>query len=282
METNDRGLDLTRPDEWTDQEADAFRAYYTRNMGGPLAAYELWIENRPDVLKRHRLQAVQAGQREPWFPLLYLHYYAVVGYEDGIRYEIHGSNSNGITKAQVLDTLAIAFVHAGPLGMRYVASAAEPLRAYVDREPPEPVFPAHWAPDPTAFRSGADFSTLDLTTEDRAAIEGWYSGTLGEIPFYVTFLAEHRPRLLKAYRNRFESAIRGGLPKQMLPVLFLHFNVSRSCEDGIRESLLLARAWGVRKSEAMLAISWGMLYGGTAAISMVARAAGDVVASLEE
>lgn len=282
METNDRGLDLTRPDEWTDQEADAFRAYYTRNLGGPLAAYELWIEHRPDVLKRHRLQALQAGQREPWFPLLFLHYYAVVGYEDGIKYEIHSANSNGITRAQVLDTLAIAFFHAGPLGMRYVAEAGELLHTYVDREPAEPVFPAHWAPDSTAFRSGVDFSTLDLTVDDRAAIEDWYRRTLGLVPPYVSFLAEHRPRLLKAYRNRFESTIRGGLPKQMLPVLFLHLNVSRASEDGIRESLLLSRAWGVRKSEAMLAISWGMLYGGTAALSVVARAAGDVVAGLEE
>ena len=82
-------------------------------------------------------------------------------------------------------------------------------------------------------------------------------------------LAEHRPGLLKAYRDRYEHAIRDSLPKQMLPFLMLNYNVVRGFREGIRENVLLGRAMGMTQEQLLDAICSGVLHAGVNALGIV-------------
>lgn len=279
----DRGLNLSNPDVTAPEEYEEFREFYVRHKGYMLPAFEFWGEFRLDVLKRYRLQARQSvdpGVRK--LPLAYtlafLHLYSIMGYEDGILYEVRTSQMFGATRDQILETLAVAFLHAGPRGMRYVATSSRDfIRNFEDRLDVEKAFPDGWAPDADAFRSGLDFSNPELEPEELSRLRQWYMRYEGEIPGYVSLLADLNPALLKAYRQRFENSIRTALPKQMMPYLMVHFEVTRGRPDGIREGVLLAKGFGVSRAQVLDAISWGMLYGGPASVSVVDRAVGDVL-----
>jgi hypothetical protein len=260
MGSIDRGLNLLDLDVTTIEEMNAFRKFYTERFGQPLPAFELWLENRPDVLKAYRLQA-QQSHSAPWTALAMVHHYAIAGYEDGVLYEIRNSQAFGVTKTEVLECLAVAFLHAGPRGMRFVSTGAkEYLRTYEDLEHRTP-FADNWAPDPEAFRADLDYSTVGMSTLDREHLFAWYQRTLGEVPTSVRFLAKHRPSVLKAYRRRWETAIKL-LPKQMMPALMIQYNVSRGFRDGIREAALLGKAWGMTNVQIVDAVVWGMGYHG--------------------
>src|SRR5262249_33788106 len=127
-------------------------------------------------------------------------------------------------------------------------------------------------------KSGIDFSHPGLTSTELALVLAWYTRILGEVPGYVRFLARDRPHLLKAHRNRYENTIRNGLPKQMLPYLLLHYDVIRGFKEGIRENVLLARAFGVKKEYVVGVMCRAMTsYGGPAALSVAEDAVGDVL-----
>src|SRR5262249_48908506 len=147
-------------------------------------------------------------------------------------------------------------------------------------EPAVSTWPAHWNVDAAAFSSGIDFSSIDLLPNELELIEGWYEETCGEVPRWVGFLAEHRPQLLKVYRNRFEHSVREAMPKQMFPFLQLHFNTLRGFQEGIREAVLMGRGFGMTRDDLLDAILWAWVYGGPAAISIVEEAAGDVLSEM--
>ena len=279
---DDDGLDVSNPDVTTPEEIKAFRDFYLNTKREIMPAHEFWIEFRPDVLKRQRGRVRQnraVGQRVYPLPHLlgYVHLYTVLGFEDGIRYEIELAHTRGATKAEILDTLAIAYLHAGPLGIRYVHSAGtQLLRDYVDPEPTDR-YPEGWTFDKNAFTSGMDFSRPDATKEDLDRLFEWHMRVMGEIPPYVTFMAKHQASLLKAFRNRLEHAVRDALPKQAVPYMWLQYNVARACAEGIRESALLGRGFGMTKAQIAEAIGWGMSYGGPSAVSIAAEAAGDIL-----
>lgn len=282
MRLLDRGLDLGTLESTEPEEIEAFREYYVRTKGYLLPGFQFWLDFRPDVLKRYRLQARNTpGPDRLKTPLsntlAFVHWYTIVAYEKGVLYEIRNAETMGATRAEILETLSVAFLHAGPRGMDAAAALAhEYLRSYNDPVSSGLRFPSGWSTDPDAFRSGLDFTNPELTPAEADALRNWYMATEGEIPPFVNLLIEHKPNLLKAYRNRFEHAIRT-LPKQMMPFLMLHFEVGRSNAAGIREAALLARAFGMTKDEAVDAIAWGMLYGGGAAASTAESAAGDVL-----
>lgn len=280
------GLNVADPDHTTPEEIAAFRKFYEETKGERMVAHEFWLEFRPDVLKRQRARVRlnnAPGEKPTPLPhaLGYLHLYTVLGFEDGIRYEVHLARSGGATRAEILDTFALAYLHSGPLGIRYVHSAASQLlREYKDPEPRDR-YPAGWSFDPHAFSSGMDFSRPEASPQDMDALIGWYQRTLGEVPAYVTFMAEHQPSLLKAYRDRMEHAIRDALPKQMVPYAWLQYNTARANAAGIRESALLGRAMGMTKAQIIEAIGWGMSYGGPAGVSAAATATGDILAAMD-
>jgi hypothetical protein len=143
-------------------------------------------------------------------------------------------------------------------------------------------FPPNWSFDPGAFDSGMDYSVREATPEDLRRLTDWYERVLGEVPKNARFLAEHRPDLLKAYRNRYEHAIRESLPAQMLPFLMLHSNAVRGFKDGIRENALLAKALGLTRPQVLNAICLAELHGGAEVFDVVTEAAGDVLAQLPD
>src|SRR5258708_5560177 len=211
------GLDFSNTQGVTDAEKQAFRAAYSTTLGRPHVGLDYWLENGPDVLKRYRAFA-EAGTGSPFLNqtlqgFYFLEMYSLTGYTEGVKYVVHMWQNAGLTKAQVMEWIAIGFPHAGPRGMETMAEA---LTDYDGKEPTDPPkFPEGWAPDPDAFKSGLDFSSPELTAAELVKLKHWYMRRLGEVPAYVDFMATFRPQLLKAYRNRFEHCVRV-LPKQVL------------------------------------------------------------------
>jgi hypothetical protein len=281
------GLDVTNPDVTTPEEIEAYRAEYLGTNKGLLDSFEFWLEFRPDVLKRHkaRTRHFRSGT-EPDRPLAQIlaavHEYTIKAFPEGVAYEIRLAQSLGATRSDILDTLSVAWIHSGHRGMYAAAAYADYLRTYQDPEPEKTSrFPDDWQFDARAFDSGMDFSTRAATPEDMEALQAWYRRTLGEIPAHVTFLATHRPGLLKAYRDRYEHAIRDSLPKQMLPYLLLNHNVVRGFRGGIRDNVLLGRALGMTREQLLDAICFAVLHAGANALDLVEEAAGDVLATID-
>src|ERR1700733_8229307 len=181
----------------------------------------------------------------------------------------------GAQRGDILDTISGPFIHSGHPGMYQVTRHADALRNYTEL-PDAERFPPNWSFDPGAFDSGMDYSVREATPEDLRRLTDWYERVLGEGPKHARFLAEHRPDLLKAYRNRYEHAIRESLPAQMLPFLMLHYNAVRGFKDGIRENALLAKALGLTRPQVLNAICLAELHGGAEVFDVVAEAAGDV------
>lgn len=275
----DRGLNLLAPDETSEAEIEGLRQWMTGEIGYAHPGLEFWLENRPDDLKRFRLH-VYMSETNICSILATLHFYAIVGFSAGAEYITQSARHvYGVTKAQILETLAVAFIHAGPRGMQAVADGAANLIRELDDPAEPPVFPDGWAPDPDAFRSGIDFARPELTTRDKKRLDDWYERTCGEVPLYVRFLARENPNLLKAYRNRFEHAIRDALPKQMMPYLLLHWNTVRGWREGIREAALLGRGFGMSRSDVTHAIGRASaIDGGVASTTIAASALEDILA----
>lgn len=281
IETLQDGLDVSRPDVTTPEEIEAYRAEYLGSNKGLLDSFEFWLEFRPDVLKRHKARTRHfSSLTEPRHHLVGLlgaiHQYTIMGFREGVAYEIRLAQTNGALRTDILDTLSVAFIHSGHRGMYAAAAYKDFLRDYVDPEV-EDRFPGNWTYDYAVLDSGMDYSTRDVTADDMAALTSWYQRTLGEVPRYAQFLVDHRPGLLKAYRDRYEHAIRDSLPVQMLPFLILNYNVVRGFAEGIRENVLLGRALGMTREQLLDAISYGVLHAGVESLGIVEQAAGDVL-----
>jgi hypothetical protein len=279
------GLDVSNPDVTTAEEIEAYRAEYLGTNKGLLDSFEFWLEFRPDVLKRHKARTRHfRTTAEPDYPLVTLlaatHQYVIESFREGVAYEMRLAQTLGATRADLLDLLSVAWIHSGHPGMYAAAASSDFLRDYRDPEPVER-FPPAWSFDPRAFDSGIDYSTREASREDMDRLQDWYERTLGEVPGYVRFLAHHRPALLKAYRNRYEHAIRDSLPKQMLPFLLLHHNVVRGFREGIRENVLLGRALGMTREQLLDAICSAVLHAGAEALSIADEAAGDLLLESE-
>jgi len=279
------GLDVMTPDVTTQEEIDAYRAEYLGSNKGLLDSFEFWLEFRPDVLKRHKartrhFRTAKEADRPLVQILAAVHAYTISAFADGVAYEIRLAQTLGASRTDILDTLSVAWIHSGHRGMYAAAAYAGYLRDY-DDPPPSSPWPEGWSFDPLAFDSGMDHTTREATQEDMDRLQDWYRTTLGEIPPYVGFLAANRPALLKAYRDRYEHAIRDSLPSQMLPYLMLCHNVGRGFRDGIRENVLLGRALGMTREQLLDAICFAVLDGGIEVLDHVEAAAGDVLAAMD-
>jgi hypothetical protein len=274
-------LDLSTPDSVTDEERRVFQEFYRHHKGRTLAGHDFWMEHDPGALKRYRRYAIEMNAPSSRaFPqvavLCWLHFYAVIGFEEGIEYQIRNAQvRGGAARATILSTLETAFLHSGPLGARYVASASTDILHNYDEPPPIP-WPAGWVVEPAAFVAGLDYSRTGLTAAELTALRRWHIATCGEVPPYVDFLGRHRPEVLKAYRMRFEHAAGGALPKQMFALLLLQGQVTRGTAPGVREAARMARGLGVNRQLALDAVSRAMIYTGPASVSVVAEATGDL------
>jgi hypothetical protein len=276
-----RGMNVSEPDVTTPEELQAFFAFSDQPTGRPLASYELWADLRPDVLKRLLGYVHEIHESETFScPLPYLNVYTVGGWPEGVRYILNicqpGTflSGPGYSKDAVIETFAVAFYLAPSWGSVLVADAIrEGLAGY--REPPPDApspFPDGWAVAPDELKAGLDYSTPDLTKADLTALREWYLRVCGEVPASIELYAKHRPRLLKAERNRWENILRTGLPNQMLAYLLIHHEVWRGNVAGTRDALLLARGLGMAKQHAVDAIWYGGAFlGGTGTIAAVAK-----------
>lgn len=270
-----RGLDLSTPTEITQEEIDGFRGHYKAQFGLALEGLDWWLDKNPEVLKRYRLYCSLTLRVEP--AVMgggTLAFYMLQGYVRGTRYVLHSFLNDGLSKAQALEMIAIAFVHAGPRGMQCLAEAMEGLD-FPEAPNPPARFPAGWAVDLDAFKSGLDFSNPWLSDEEKGKLYDWYLRTIGEIPPYVRFMTEHRPSLIKTHRARFENMLYH-LPKQCWPTAMLYYHVMSRVAEGIRENVLLCKAWGVSKSDTLDVIGNALVYGQMEAATMVQREAGDI------
>jgi hypothetical protein len=277
------GMNLLEPDITTEEEIAQFRHFYSYAKKEQNKSYEFWLEFRPDVLKRHKLRTVTrtVGPAYPVPALAALHQYVITAFTDGIGYEIELARTMGARRGDVLDTVSVAFIHSGHPGMYEATKHADALRGYVELADVER-FPPNWSFDPGAFASGMDYSVKEASREDMNRLTDWYERVAGEVPKHVRFLADNRPDLLKAYRNRYEHAIKESLPAQMLPFLMLHYNAVRGFKDGIRENALLGKALGMTRPQLLNAICLAELHGGAEVFDIVTEAAGDVLAQLPD
>jgi hypothetical protein len=280
MTSASRGLDLSNMTELSAEERAEWAGFYNKTLGHSHIGLDFWVENGPETLKRYRLYSDCAtpNQYESSRKIVvfgYLPYYALIGYDVGVRYLLYTRQRMGMTREQILEGIAISFLVHGPAGMETIARALEHFEWIEPEQPAE--FPDGWAPDAAALSSGLDFSTREMQRGEAELVRTWYEETIGEVPRYVDFLLRNRPELLKAYRNRFEHSVKI-LPKQILPTTLLHYNVIRGFRDGIREDVLLCRSFGVEKELVLNTIGSASLNGSMEGFNIVDEAAGDVFA----
>jgi hypothetical protein len=203
-----------------------------------------------------------------------LHTYTVLGWADGAQYEVITALQRGATVDHVLETMALAFIHAGPRGMSQVASLCSSfLKKWSGKIEFATDWPETWRPDPDAFHSGLDFQTLSLTTQEIERVTEWYTRNHGEVPSHVAFLAKWNPEGLKSLRHRYESAI-VTLPKQVVPLLMLNTAAVQGNTGMMRRAAHQARYYGVLRSQALEVLTRAIAYTGDATTNLVADAIG--------
>jgi hypothetical protein len=120
-----------------------------------------------------------------------------------------------------------------------------------------------------------------LEPGEHELIRGWYQRTSGGVPAHVDLLARVAPDTLKTQQARFETAVRGALPAQLVPLLIANLSAIRLWQAPLRRSLLLARSLGVRRGEAISTLLWASVYGGDIVMETAAEAVGDVLEEWE-
>ena len=250
-------IGLDRTTTLSPDEAKRLEAWYSDLHGTgdlDLVPFVTFLmKHRPDILKHHRFVA-EAKNKAQHIGLLanvvlFLHYYTVVANAKGILYEIIAARKAGGTKAEILDTIILAYVNGagtnglnavGELSSRYLEEWVEPERAAA-------------APWP----------------------KGWHAHTpasLDDDSAYTRLLAEHRPTVLREWRGM-QAAALTALPPQMAELCRLHLAIIRRDEAAIRRSAIAARAVSVSREQFVDAICWAMSYSGDAGL----RAVGDVL-----
>ena len=296
------GLNLDEPDALDNEEWASFSVAHGTPQGYPegAPAYRFWREvGRPGAIKRQRMLLkttlpepeadedksevagrVGAHAATPNWPsftpgfIADLHLYLIMDFQLGLEYETFIAARAGYTKEEVLDVFSVANLRScsrGFSGAAFNETVLDRLRDY-----PEPkervVHPEGWEFDPDSFRSGVDFSTLDVKSGEIDLISDWYNTVLGEVPNWVRFLARENPRLLKQMRNRFEHSLKA-LPKQFMPFLLLNHSIATGASDEtLRENLLFARGFGVRRDQAVGVIGFAAAtYGGPDSLNSIER-----------
>ena len=236
----------------------------------------LMFDSRPDVLKRYRLHmnSMLMGAdleqplpaKSPIFTLLWGHYYITQAYDEGTIADLLAARARGATKGEVAHLLALGWFHGGNIGMNNTARLADAwMRAWdPDDGAPGLVWPDGWTVDPEVFRCGVDFSQPPdgepLPAAELAAIEGWHRRWEGEVPAFVGFLGRYFPTALRTYRARYETAMEGAFPSQMVALIQVHFASVSAAPDALRRSLHLAKTVGITRDQAVQVIAFTQLY----------------------
>lgn len=260
------GLDLDAVDSTSPDEVDAALAHVWSWRGPQYEMYamSLYLDYAPDFGKLTRwigslfgrlsgeANAVIGGCQN-------ILSYMLTGWETGLRSQFNSLRRKGMSKEQILELVMFSALYSGDRGLGHVYHAVgDSLPAWAP--PTRPVsFPDGWAPDPPAFASGLDLSTRELTETDTARLSEWYERTIGYLPNSIRFGIKYEPRFVKLNRARWERTLRT-LPKQLAPFLMLRHNTVTGSVPGLRESTLLARAWGMTAEQVVFAITNTAMY----------------------
>ena len=283
----DTGLDLAT-DSITNGERERTLAWYREHHDhgdldlAPFIRYQM--HHDPASFKRLRRHLFALGREPDDRPLpivaavlLYVYSYAVLGNGKGTLYEIVAARALGVTRAQTVETLALATLQGGPLAVNAFAEHCDAYIAEWPEDEGDVRWPQGWAPDPDAFRSGIDLGTDALEDGELGLIRDWYERMEGGVPAHVELLAELAPDALKTQRARFETAVRGELPAQLVPLQQANLSAIRLAKAPLRRSLVLARSLGVRRGEALATLLWAAVYGGDAVMETALEAVSDVL-----
>jgi hypothetical protein len=210
-----RGLDLDRPDITTVEEWQAWRQADTEFRGYPLPSCELLTDlGRPDVVKRWMAQTQVFGSTAPHESFLLSSALFVTSARSSASpkgpYEINNCERRDMTREETADVLAIAFLNSPSAGtLRIRDAVVARMQRYRDPSSETQVtYPEHWQTPANFWDAGLDYSTSEMSAAEHASLVAWYERVTGEVPGYVPLLGDIRPRLLKAYRNRFEHTLR--------------------------------------------------------------------------
>ncbi|HEY2593377.1 MAG TPA: hypothetical protein VGK33_05720 [Chloroflexota bacterium] len=209
MSTTSAGLDLNNLDHTSQDEIDAHLRFNWRNRGPLYEQYatSLMSDYAPEFLKLHWRGAmafhVHPSGAGPDFSFSIpnsvqkLHSYMMLGWETGILNQFRVLKRYDFTRAQIMEVVMYSRLAAGMRGLGHAYRAIGDLLPDYGDGSGNVKWPAGWAADPDAFRSGLDLSTPDLTDADRAGLTGWYENTLGYVPKSIQFGMKWDPRLLK-------------------------------------------------------------------------------------
>jgi hypothetical protein len=254
----DTALDPTDADTLTPDEARRLTEWYESSHGEGSTELTQFvpflIAHRPAALKRYRMvpQAIhdECGLPQAAVALIWLHHYMIIGYKNGVAYQVIAAREWGATKDEVLDLIQLTFLEAGPLGVNAVAERAA---AYLDAWPNDgerrvsDPWPPSWVP-----------------ARERA--QG------AEAPHYVTFLDQHAPAVLSAMLGRYEQAHRStSLPAPLIPLLHLHTAAIRGDIDACASAAAQAREAGATSGQAVGTLAFAFLYMNEELVERVVR-----------
>jgi hypothetical protein len=284
------GIDLSTDTFTDDEKARTLEWYRHAHDHGDLdlAPFSRFmLEHDPTGFKRLRRHLIGLDEEldEPPLPmavgiLMFVHTYIVLGMGKGALYETIAVRELGATKEELLEVIRLAAFHGGPRGINPFAELADGyLRAWAEDEERRFSWPEGWAPDPGFFRSGIDLDTDELLRGELELIREWHRRATGEVPSHVDFLAQAAPAAFKTQRARFERAVRGDLPAQMIPFFLLHLSALRLDPTPLRRSIQTAKTLGVRRRDVVSALFWAGVYGGDVVMETAFDAAGDILSS---
>jgi hypothetical protein len=98
-----------------------------------------------------------------------------------------------------------------------------------------------------------------LTAQDTANITDWYERTIGYVPNSIAFGIKYNPKFVKLNRARWERTLKT-VPKQLAPYLMLRHHTITQSVDGLRESALLGKAWGLTSDLTVRAVANTAMY----------------------
>jgi hypothetical protein len=268
----DTGLDWRVEDQFSEAERETLLNWYREAHGsGDLNLVRFapfLIEFLPAEFKlsRRHLSSIPERRDGVGVPdlvliLCYLHSYVATSYTDGILYQLISARHLGASKALVMDVLRYAYLSAGPRGMNAVAKGSEVyLREWDDDEPPSRnvQWPEGWAPDPKAFHSGIDLTTIELTADEVVQISRWHQHMHGVVPRHVELLARLHPHAYKLQRIRYEKSVGSIIPAQLVPLLSLHLAAMRLDHSVMRQAAHQARVLGARRHHVVQVLFGGL------------------------
>jgi hypothetical protein len=290
----DTGLDFSEETFGAEEKA-AMLAWYgdVHDHGdldlAPFARF--WIESDPGGFKRlkRHLLALEEPAGPASLPvaagvLMWVHTYTATGNGKGAFYEIIACRKLGLSKGEISEAVRLGALAGGPSGMNPLGELAyDYFREWQpDTSAVTSPWPSGWSPDPDAFRSGIDSTTDDLSPRERRLVQDWYLRTHGEVPPHIDLLGRVRPRAYKTQRLRFEMAIVGALPAQLVPLMMLHLAVVRQTPLAIRRAAQLARGLGVERHHVFDTLFWAAVQGGDTALEGAVSAIADVVGEPEK